>query len=648
MNNLISVIIPSFNRKDLIDRAIESILKQNYKEFEILIIDDGSTDGTYEYLNEKYINNKNIKIYKNEKNSGAGFSRKSGYKKSNGKYIIFMDDDDYYTNFDFFNHAITTFEKYEGISMVSSSSTIEYVKEKRFEESKMNIKGLINKSDYLSKFQLEYMKSNSTFTTVFSKDALEKAKFDQMEMVNDSSIYLRALLAGDAYILDEISGIYRVHSKNITFSLKTDFIIENLIEKKKVYDEIKQRELIENPDIWLKNQILLTAKYYVENNKIEGKDFEKLINWCKQNCGKVATEIVDCLKNSRKENKKKVFLMAYARKNLGDDLFIQMILKRNPQNEYYMKVKNTGFLEYFKKYNNLHVIQGDDTDEELIKSDVNEYDAYIYVGGSIFMEGGKVYNLSEKFFRFVKKCKEAGKPFCYVSCNYGPYQTEEYFKLSQKTFKVATDICFRDKYSYNMFKDIETVRYAPDFAFTYKIPSDDKIKESVGITIIDLNIRKDLAEKEDKYIKMLVNNINNYLQSGKKVYLYTFCSHECDERTLEMILQNFNNNPNVIDVRYNGNLDEFINTYSKMEYMICSRFHAIILSLLAKQNIQVLTYSKKIDNVIKDLELNLPIMDFKEIDSNVLFDLNEFGKVEDKKLSKIIEKSKQQELKINL
>lgn len=647
MDNLISVIIPSYNRKDFIDRAIDSVLKQNYKEIEILIIDDGSTDGTYEYLNEKYIGNNTIKIFRNKKNSGAGYSRKSGYEKSNGKYVIFMDDDDYYTNFEFFNHALDEFKKNKNISMVSSSSIKEYVNENRFEESKMNIKGLINKSDYLSKFQLEYMKSNSTFTTIFSKEALEKANFKQMEMVNDSSIYLRALLAGDAYILDEISGIYRVHSKNITFSLKIDFIIENLIEKKKIYDEIKQKKLLEDPDLWLKRQVILTCKYFVENNKLENNDFEILTNWCNENCGNEASKIIECLENSKRINKKKVFLMAYARKNFGDDLFIQMILKRNPQNDYYMKIREPKYLSNLDNYSNLHVIQGEDTDEELSKIDVNEYDAYVYVGGSIFMEGGKVYNLSEKFYNFIKKCKEAGKPFSYVSCNYGPYQTEEYFKLSQRTFKIATDICFRDKYSYNLFKEIETVRYAPDFAFTYEIDNHEKIKNSIGITIIDLSIRKDLATKEEEYIKMLVNNINLYLQNGKKVYLYTFCSHESDERTLDLVLKHFKNNQNVIDVRYDGNIDKFINIYSKMEYMICARFHAIILSILSKQKIQIMSYSKKIDNVIKDLELNLPIINFKALNKNILFDLNKFGYINDEKLKKIIEEAKQQELKIN-
>ena len=94
------------------------------------------------------------------------------------------------------------------------------------------------------------------------------------------------------------------------------------------------------------------------------------------------------------------------------------------------------YLDILARYNNLHILYGKDTDEELYNSDINEYDAFVYIGGSIFMEGGSSYNLSEKFYDFVKRCKENNKPFCYISCNYGPYQTQEYFNLSRRNFNV--------------------------------------------------------------------------------------------------------------------------------------------------------------------------------------------------------------------
>ena len=108
---------------------------------------------------------------------------------------------------------------------------------------------------------------------------------------------------------------------------------------------------------------------------------------------------------------KKVFIMAYARKNLGDDLFIKMLLEKYSNIDFFIKISDYNFLSVLDKYENLHVMKGNDTDEELSKMNPEEYDAYVYIGGSIFMEDGKVYNLSPKFYDFVKSCKEKNIPF---------------------------------------------------------------------------------------------------------------------------------------------------------------------------------------------------------------------------------------------
>ncbi len=340
---------------------------------------------------------------------------------------------------------------------------------------------------------------------------------------------------------------------------------------------------------------------------------------------------------------KKVFIMAYLRKNLGDDLFIKMLLEKYTNLDFYIKYDKHEFLDFFKKYDNLHILYGKDTDEELYNSDVNDYDAYIYIGGSIFMEGGVCYNLSEKFYDFVKRCKENNKPFCYISCNYGPYKTQEYFDLSRKNFMTCTDICFRDLYSYNLFSDIENVRYAPDFVFSYKLPEVSKIKNSVGISVIDLGIRNDLKDKNEDYIQFLCKNISNYINSGSEVYLFSFCEHEGDEITINTIMNNFPNESKIHSVKYTGDLDEYLQKYNQMEYMICARFHAMILSTIAKQKIYVMSYSKKIDRVIDDLELNIPILHFNELDANYDMALENFKAVDNEKIEKISKEAEKQD-----
>ena len=86
----ISVIIPTFNRIGLLQRAIDSVLSQSLKPYEIIVVDDGSTDGTGDIIKQKY---KSIKIIQ-QKNSGVSAARNNGIKHAKGDWIAFLDSDD--------------------------------------------------------------------------------------------------------------------------------------------------------------------------------------------------------------------------------------------------------------------------------------------------------------------------------------------------------------------------------------------------------------------------------------------------------------------------------------------------------------------------------------------------------------------------
>jgi len=88
-NPLISVIIPTFNRSSTIERAIKSVLNQTYKNLEIIVIDDGSTDNTENLLQ----NNPQVKYIK-QTNAGVSAARNKGIKYSEAEWIAFLDSDD--------------------------------------------------------------------------------------------------------------------------------------------------------------------------------------------------------------------------------------------------------------------------------------------------------------------------------------------------------------------------------------------------------------------------------------------------------------------------------------------------------------------------------------------------------------------------
>ena len=90
----ISVVIPTYNRKELLKRSIDSVINQTIKPSEIIIVDDGSNDGTEAMVKKKYDSLKLIK----QKNKGASAARNSGIKASSGEWICFLDSDDEWKN----------------------------------------------------------------------------------------------------------------------------------------------------------------------------------------------------------------------------------------------------------------------------------------------------------------------------------------------------------------------------------------------------------------------------------------------------------------------------------------------------------------------------------------------------------------------
>lgn len=345
----------------------------------------------------------------------------------------------------------------------------------------------------------------------------------------------------------------------------------------------------------------------------------------------------------------KIRIIAYIRKNLGDDLFIKILLDKYKNVDFYINSVNSKYTDILEQHDNLTVIK--EQEENFNHMQPTDYDAYIYIGGSIFMENGKVYNLDNGCRDFIKKCYDNNIPFFYVSSNFGPYQTQEYFKLAQETFKVCKDICFRDKCSYQLFQDIQTVRYAPDLVFSLPEEKVETIENTIGISVIDLSIRKELEEKEKEYIAMISHNIMQYIDKGNEVYLFTFCEEEGDELALEKILEDLSKSykQNVKVIKYNGDLEEYLNIYKKMEYMICARFHAMILSYIYKQKFYVTSYSKKMDNVIEELNLcrKENYCQIEHIKKDMLINKEKFAEVEEANLVKIRKEAQKQLLKID-
>ena len=95
---MISVIIPVYNVEKYLHVCINSVLKQTYQDFEVICVDDCSTDSSLEILEYFTKKDSRVKVYKNDSNKGIGFTRNRGLDEAKGEYILFLDADDWYSS----------------------------------------------------------------------------------------------------------------------------------------------------------------------------------------------------------------------------------------------------------------------------------------------------------------------------------------------------------------------------------------------------------------------------------------------------------------------------------------------------------------------------------------------------------------------
>lgn len=278
MPELISVIIPTYRRLEMLREAIQSVKAQDYSNIEIIVVDDHSGDGTSTIADEF----SGISFYENSINQGPGFSRKFGYSRCHGDYVVFLDDDDYYTDNSFFSKAMKHFLEEEYL-FVAANAVVLDVETGVKTDSKINVSGKMNSIEYLKGFPYDFYKPHSTFTTIFRKKSLDEAGLLEMNMVNDMAIYMRSMIEGNVYFMDDTIGVYRQHPANISKRIGGKFIIENLQEKLAVYKRILDNKWFDSADQWWLEQLKTTVSYYVYGSHPAMADYRKVRKWCMEN-----------------------------------------------------------------------------------------------------------------------------------------------------------------------------------------------------------------------------------------------------------------------------------------------------------------------------------------------------------------------------
>lgn len=207
MDHLISIIMPAYNAEKYISESIHSIIAQTYKDWELIVVDDCSTDRTAEIV--KSFAEKRIKYLKNDKNSGAAVSRNRAIAEASGRWLAFLDADDLWypekleKQLDFIikTGAEFTFTAYEKIDKVGN-----HTGRISFPPEKVDYKKMIRLADPIG-----------NLTVIYDTARIGKVYVPNIKKRNDFALWLQVLKKIDiGYGMNDVLASYRVHGDSLS------------------------------------------------------------------------------------------------------------------------------------------------------------------------------------------------------------------------------------------------------------------------------------------------------------------------------------------------------------------------------------------------------------------------------------------------
>lgn len=222
MNPLISVVIPVYNTGQILNETVDSVLSQTYDKFEIIIVDDGSTDNTAEII--KSLERKDTRIkYHCQSNTGLpAKGRNVGVELSKGDYIAFLDHDDLWFS-NKLEKQINVVNQDENIGLVNTNAFLMYGNQKTKNQIFYGLK-----EGYFSENNLFPYNTIVQSTSLIYKEAFyEIGKLNEdpdLKAIEDYDLWLRLYKKYPCYFIDECLVYYRV--TNLSASANTIKMIE--------------------------------------------------------------------------------------------------------------------------------------------------------------------------------------------------------------------------------------------------------------------------------------------------------------------------------------------------------------------------------------------------------------------------------------
>ncbi|MCC8466949.1 glycosyltransferase family 2 protein [Photorhabdus bodei] len=201
---IVSIIMPSYNSSMFIIQSIESVLKQTFPKWELIITDDCSTDNTFDLISQYASIDSRIKVFRNKDNLGAGVARNNSIKNANGRFIAFLDSDDMW-------HP-TKLEKQIPF-MINKNCALSYSYYQKMDENGQLLSNISPPITTSSK-KLLFTNVIGCLTAIYDTEKVGKLYMPSIRKRQDMALWIKIMdISGKAYAIPETLAYYRI-SKN--------------------------------------------------------------------------------------------------------------------------------------------------------------------------------------------------------------------------------------------------------------------------------------------------------------------------------------------------------------------------------------------------------------------------------------------------
>ena len=206
MSELVSIIMPSFNTAKYIEESINSVLAQTYTNWELIIVDDCSTDNTDEIV-QPFLSDDRIKYFKNEKNSGAAVSRNRALREAKGKWIAFLDSDDLWLP-EKLERQIAFMKKHD--------YKFSYTDYEKIDENSASLNILVSGPKRVTKKRMYRYCWVGCLTVMYDAEQIGLIQIKDIKKNNDYAMWLQISKQTNCYLLPENLAKYRIRKKSIS------------------------------------------------------------------------------------------------------------------------------------------------------------------------------------------------------------------------------------------------------------------------------------------------------------------------------------------------------------------------------------------------------------------------------------------------